>query len=488
MTSTLNSYRNHATFVFRLPNELLALVFEHCVDAYTGHTFSKNAIPWVLARTCRRWRHVVLRAPSLWNLMHINTRCLPRNPIQMMNSWLERSQTLSLSCTIWIEAPPSEADAEKQLFLQILVHSHRWRHLAFELRSRCDLYHQFATSKCLFFSNLRSLQIYADASSSYDIAIAPPVLNLSAPSLSSASFLLFIPDVNWQITSLPWSQLTDLEISLVTSENFLEIVNILTVLQHCHLSTSSEFILDPQMVVFPPSLRYLEILGPLSNMINLLYHISTPSLLHLSLSPPDASTVPSGAARRLLQSVVSFQTRSQCRLRQLRVPITFFCSPVPRPFECLSSVQELHVCLEIENNHHLFILNLRNIKLLPQLKQLHVIASYDSMETFHYFISPFLDMVELRRRSAYYSRSRQSFAMLESIEIDMIKRDGRPKVPISINHTISERLARLQRDGLILLGSVRDEKLHPFHASLNYWDIEKHEKRWSQGLGGVIGW
>ncbi|KAG7086002.1 hypothetical protein E1B28_003525 [Marasmius oreades] len=464
MRSTLNSYRNYATFIFRLPNELLVLVFERCVDTYTGHTLSKHAIPWVLAQTCRRWRHVVLRTPSLWNPIRIDTRRLPQSPIQMMKSWLERSQTVLLSCTALIDAPPSEADVEEQIFQQVLAHSHRWGHLAIELRARCDLYYRFASAKHLFFSNLRSLHIFVEAPPSY--TIAPPVLNLSAPSLSN------------------------LEISFVTSKKFLEIINALTVLENCHLSISSGFILDVQMVAFSPSLRYLEVLGPLSNMINLLYYISTPSLLRLFLSPPDCSTIPSVAAHRLLQSVVSFQTRSQCRLRRLRVPITFFTSNTsPRNFDCLSSVQELHVCLEAHNSHQCFIQNLRNIDVLPHLKEMHVLVLYDRVEeTFRFFLSQFLDMVELRRRSAKSRSSRQSSVMLESIEIDMIRKYGRPKVSISINYTISARLARLQREGLTLLGGVRDGKLHPFHSSLNYWDIEKHEKRWSQGLGGVISW
>lgn len=61
----INLYRSAVTALRKLPNEILAEIFTHCVDEVSIQLDPCQLI-WTLANVCSRWRQIVFDTPSLW--------------------------------------------------------------------------------------------------------------------------------------------------------------------------------------------------------------------------------------------------------------------------------------------------------------------------------------------------------------------------------------------------------------------------------------
>ncbi|KAK1225202.1 hypothetical protein PQX77_011882 [Marasmius sp. AFHP31] len=483
LVSALNSLENLSSAIFGLPDEILAIIFENMAQADTGgHTMSKNAASWVIAQTCQRWRQLALSTPSIWTSIRMNTFFLSRQPVEMLKTWLERSQGLPLSCLLFLNQSPCIADLEDELFQLVLVNSHRWRHLEVHLESRYDLYRRFASTKDIPFPLLHSLRIFVNMLGVVDDGIPPlsTAATLTAPSLVDASLLILVPSSLESIITLPWSQLTELSLSFITSARFNEIMTCSKRLERCYLQLHSRFVLGEQMISLPMSLRRLHLTGPLLNVVNTLSSLSSPGLVELGLSPPGGSTVPLLTARRLLQSIAQLQTRSSCQLRRLYIPITLFSFPEsPRIANCLSTVQALHLRLEGKKGSEEAIRTIKTSDIFRNLKELHLMVYKDGVgEAFVSSLPAFVDMVEARR---FLSGSRGSgqYTSLQCLVIDMIRYGNRSKARLPVNREVAERLSRLERDGLIILGHVADGEWQPQHPT-THWDLEANQRRWAR--------
>ncbi|KIY66990.1 hypothetical protein CYLTODRAFT_354063, partial [Cylindrobasidium torrendii FP15055 ss-10] len=53
--------------IHRLPNELLVVIFQHCIPPDNDNRASLgDDVRWILLRVCRSWRSVLEGTPTLW--------------------------------------------------------------------------------------------------------------------------------------------------------------------------------------------------------------------------------------------------------------------------------------------------------------------------------------------------------------------------------------------------------------------------------------
>ncbi|PBK84180.1 hypothetical protein ARMGADRAFT_897714, partial [Armillaria gallica] len=65
----------------RLPDDILTVIFEHCVRNPTKlldswHTYDYDSLvtddaPWTLSHVCRQWRAVALNTARLWSCVNL---------------------------------------------------------------------------------------------------------------------------------------------------------------------------------------------------------------------------------------------------------------------------------------------------------------------------------------------------------------------------------------------------------------------------------
>ena len=105
------------TLARRLPQEILAAIFEECVlDGWTR-------TPLVVSHVCTTWRKAAL-TPSVWSHIYVNLSA--RDPLQRTSLWLQRSQSTLLAIDLEVGADPSHLNS---LMRMLLKEAHRWKHL-----------------------------------------------------------------------------------------------------------------------------------------------------------------------------------------------------------------------------------------------------------------------------------------------------------------------------------------------------------------------
>ncbi|KAL0068250.1 hypothetical protein AAF712_004635 [Marasmius tenuissimus] len=367
-----------------------------------------------------------------------------------------------------------------------MENSRRWRHLDVDLKSRYDLYSRITSTGDLRFPLLQSLRILVNVLGAVNSqpdpeTSLPPAATWTASALTGASLLIFAPSGFESIPVLPWSQLTDLAISIATSTGFNEIITSLARLERCHLQLGSQFIAVAQTARLAPSLRRLEIAGPLPNVVDGLSCLVCDGLVELGLNPPSVSTIPHLTARRLLESVSQLQDRSSCQLQRLYIPITLFSFPESvHVADSLSTVQALHLRIEHRTGAREAIRTIKTSDILRNLKELYLIVHKGGIgpgEAFDSLLSEIVDMVEVRRASPEQS---SQCKQLQCLEIDTIKYGGRPNACLPVNREVAERLLTLERGGLTLLGRIADGEWRPQHPASSHWDLEANKRRWAR--------
>ncbi|KAK1225204.1 hypothetical protein PQX77_011884 [Marasmius sp. AFHP31] len=467
----LNELRNQVNPFCRLPPELQALIFERCVDADTkGHVLTIRALPWTLAQTCRRWREIALSTPTLWSLFRINsgTGLVHHDPVQMAKTWLERSNPLPISCLVILNHIPLLQGLEDTLFKLIIAQSSRWRHLDIDLKDRQDLFEQlFSIEHPLPF--LRSIRVYVTLENP-NAHLPVAALSSNAPDLRDAHIYATSPYA--LPISLPWSQLRNLEVTFSASQDLFTVSETMHSLESCVIEVGQ---LNPnlQYSLAFPTLRRFEISGPIHGIITVLDSLQVPTLKDLHVIPAYGSTLYHQHADELLSSITNFHSRCSSRLEKLATPLTLWGSPnSPRLAEALSTIAELHIRLETEEGSQQAVQNLRDPQMLPNLKALHLLVHKSALPLS--LFSEFVDMVEARR---YSERTQQ----LVCLSIDTVKYVGRPKIYLPASDPPFQRLLKLEREGLVLMGSVTEEGMwRPLYTSTNAWNAEKEELRWSR--------
>lgn len=181
---TVSAELNSSTPVDGLPDEILALIFEHH-DAgarYFGHYDESPIHPTVVvASVCARWRAVALAYPALWSRLDLNT---PRAHLGYLSE-RTRGYPLSLFYDHAIVSSPKQLDVSLQLnavakFLE--ANLGRTRVLEVEgLSDPADDHHKEVVD-ALFHTQAPSLTELT-ISSEYDFPLTRPLFGDHAPHL-----------------------------------------------------------------------------------------------------------------------------------------------------------------------------------------------------------------------------------------------------------------------------------------------------------------
>ncbi|THV08013.1 hypothetical protein K435DRAFT_642536, partial [Dendrothele bispora CBS 962.96] len=72
LSNLISSQRAHLAPIRRLPPEILAIIFLHCLPTEHNPIRSVDEAPLLLARVCKTWHQVCLATPRLWSALHIH--------------------------------------------------------------------------------------------------------------------------------------------------------------------------------------------------------------------------------------------------------------------------------------------------------------------------------------------------------------------------------------------------------------------------------
>ncbi|KAG7088108.1 hypothetical protein E1B28_012133 [Marasmius oreades] len=472
----LKSYQNHALPVFRLPTEVLTLIFGRCVEQDgTGHVFSCHSMPWKLARTCRYWRSVALSTPSLWNVVRLTSSRAVQRPhaVEMLRIWLERSQPLPISCLITL-GDLTLKELELEVLVTLLSHSVRWAHMDLDFRHHGDLYHRLASSDInlplLVSLRMRVKMLSPHPAFSEHWGHLPN--RWTAPKLTEVSVSLldrqgFIP-----IFVIPWSQLTELSWS-TSLKSFLEIGATFSHLQYCMIDIDPPYptsVTDIPKQFSLPQLRHLHLSGDLLSVFYFINHISLPVLEDLAL---DFWEQISAVSHHLLSALGRLRT-----LQYLSVPLAIFdCRDAPALSESFGSIRELSLVLSTEESYDQALPHFLHSRILQKLEILHLTFRGDPEKASRSFEDT-LDLVETRCRPTVSSST--PCTTLKALSVEFLKYPNFATHHELVHSEPFSRLLRLQKDGLVLLGHVVEGRWHTSYRD-THWnpgDVTRAERRW----------
>ncbi|ESK80835.1 hypothetical protein Moror_4306 [Moniliophthora roreri MCA 2997] len=475
--SILKSCQNLSVPLVRMPEELLAMVFEYCVRADTsGHAFSKYAMPWVLTQTCRRWRTIALCTPSLWSIVRVNTKLMSTLPyhdssLDMLRTWLERSQKLPIYC-LAIFAETSPLSFNTRILDLLISHSTRWLSVDLTFGTQSELYFQLSTVDPylpLLHSSRLNVTILDTAEN-----IGRASVHWNTPNLTEAVFLVTSDSPDHTPDMVPsWSQLEEFAWIANTPKAFMDIAPAFALLRYCHLNISRDTVMNGMQRCTLPNLRHFDVFGPFRSVLAILNCLSLPALHDLDMDFHESIGT---AADHLLTSLGRLQARSRCHLRHISAPFPLFSSPnAPSLVEKFGPVVELRILLSTEEDNQQAIDNFRNTNIFRQLTMLHLLfrEQPDSEST---LFSEVVSVVEARRSS------KAGVSALENLSLDLIRSSTSTDDHISAHLPPFQRLLQLEQGGLLLLGAVVGHKWCSIYgdAHWNSGDFQRAARRWAR--------
>ena len=307
----------------QFPREILAEIFWNCLpetDIKGPIQMSKRVAPLLVSSICSSWRELALATPKLWTTVGMILKADPdtdpsATTIQVVNTWLERSQALPLKlylAKLSYDAPPM-SNAHPTLSQSILsafyLDSSRWQ----EVNLNLFVYGiQPLLLPRLDTPLLRSFHLSGpwQGASQFPFSNSPRLTELSWPSSINVS-------MNPQI---PWSQITYLKLSNGMS--------LFSVSQMIHLCSQLEEFwvgysglnnvanLPREPKVENGRLRRLELhFG--DDINSLLHSLTLPALeefiCYNTTDEISISSIPNSS----FESLCDFLTRSHCKLKTL---------------------------------------------------------------------------------------------------------------------------------------------------------------------------
>ncbi|KAL0064188.1 hypothetical protein AAF712_008910 [Marasmius tenuissimus] len=484
--AVLNTLFNCNALWSKLPNEMLAKIFQHCVGAdASGHALSGRAVTWVLARICRRWREIVISTPALWSIVRVNTEFRCRDPLQVIKTWIERSQHLLLSCMISLndmDTTHGRYQTDEAAIFSLILDSHaRWGHLYIQFGVRIDLYNKFLSNH-YFAPHLQSIRIATP--DHYDnitperflLGGRPQMFGLMAPKLADVSMNIMFPHES-VVLPLPlsptWQQLQTLQWTLVVHtpcHAFLQAVAAMPHLRNLFLKISGRMSLghhtnnDTSTLTLAP-LRRLEFSGPIDIVGGLMGLLRVPNLTDVSILDCPFE-YPSS-----LQPLTDMLSRSSCRLERLNTSYkwdTALAHPnTTQLLSYLTTLRELHMDLSASGGFEQTLEYLQDTAVFPLLKELHLVIFVGAGELPGPILEGIADLAKARR---------QGDSQFSVLSIDTISYWGEPKPKLQATTPPFRKLLELQKDGLQLFGRIVDGRWHLSHPSSTHWGFEGDEQ------------
>ncbi|KAK1231308.1 hypothetical protein PQX77_005588 [Marasmius sp. AFHP31] len=219
----LPSYKLALNPIRRLPNEILAYIFNLCLDEMEPDTeapvFTSLGPPnpqWVLSQVCRKWRSLALSLPQLWTSIGANwkepdideEKKESEVPVveRLLSLCLQRARDRPLRVS-W-----GQSYSENKLLSMLLFRSHQWK----DARLACDMDGlKLISSHTGMFPELSSLCLHFDEVNWYEARIEERAYAVfcDAPSLRSLTLSGYAD--GWRVLTklVPLKQITRLTIT-----------------------------------------------------------------------------------------------------------------------------------------------------------------------------------------------------------------------------------------------------------------------------------
>lgn len=422
--------------ISRLPPEILAEIFLHCVEAKwldIPPTISKRSdirldkSPCRLAGTCRRWRIIAHSTPRLWSCIALVLRPKHVKPdVEFTKIWLDRSVASPLSICL-------ESDGAFKSDLQPLMElfascCHRWRNVRVCLPS--NMTRRLSSVK----DHLMALQWLFIVTQN---ELLPLEMFSVAPQLRH---LFFDETVSSPSFIVPWSQLQSCVMaSSCSAQTYLDILSLTSNIENFSLDLSTATHNHPPRSVHLQSLRSLKFKAQRGlDAAVFLDALDLPSLCNLSyinLSPEynPCPHLPSLLSRCALKSL-TFQTHLTFDAPDGRNDMLEILLQTPQLVD-LNIINGGSGCLS-----HEFLASFVNglpgsVDIIPLLETLtlHVNPYQRGFD-----MSLFIDGLESRMNM-------QNGVILKSVDITLIIYNENQELPIFL-----ARLRQLQNSGLDL--------------------------------------
>jgi hypothetical protein len=316
LAAQLSECRRVVNPVRKLPAEILAEIFLYATGATEGQAMtdelSKPGSPMQLMGVCRRWRETAMSLQDLWTCIDIklgfrdSERSLA-NLVGLVGLHLKRSKNASLHINL-----TSRNDANVRPFIDALLpHSSRWQFARIAIPAAS-------------FQTLIGIKGSLDRLARLDLSVTdshspdPAVFEMFefAPQLSNLKLSTFVSGRQ----SIPWSQLTRLELSLSVSQCLL-VLSLAPDIVECRLSCEHKTFdnLNTPTPVNLAHLRALHIDGFFGSSISVLSFLTTPALESFSLNVLSLQLLDKDTMETtdLVDTLLPFISRSSNTLRDL---------------------------------------------------------------------------------------------------------------------------------------------------------------------------
>lgn len=201
--------------VRRMPTDIMAKVFEHCIWDQASPRADPRMAPLLLVQVCRSWRYLLFSLPCLWSTLQLDLpsgtkdwEALVQSKSLSMHVWLSRSKGLPVS--LFLNHDKGSLipwHALMHLDKEILTLGCRLKDLSLHFSSRslsCLL--TFTQSPLPYLQHLELQNTNSLPTSEHP----PPIVLHSAPNLKSLSLSWCSLDLrNFQV---PWAQLQHLNL------------------------------------------------------------------------------------------------------------------------------------------------------------------------------------------------------------------------------------------------------------------------------------
>ncbi|TFK36661.1 hypothetical protein BDQ12DRAFT_713938 [Crucibulum laeve] len=348
----------------KIPTEVLAEVFVHCITNERFISPSLTSPPLLLTSICSTWRNIALTTPGLWAsiLVDVSGHCYSP-PISVVKTWVERSGSSPLTFRITENGGsiPTERGTQSPLsaVLDIFIpHHSRWRNIHLIYKDYFTVQTGFMTlPEDASFPCLESVYLERGYWMEQRDVDRITTMILSAPRLRNVSWISQKP---YSSLVFPWTQLVHFNLG-----HIIPMREGLHILSSCPHLKSLELILILPVGPPPPPNRNETTVGSVThyNLERLVLHtagslgklfdkLTLPHLKHLSLdaingifpTPPPQQYDMSWPQAEF----ISFHERSECAiellsLTEIEIASGDLCETLRR---IPSSLQELSLCNE----------------------------------------------------------------------------------------------------------------------------------------------